>query len=738
MALLCIGSARADRIWWEGTRDAENGPPGKLLSDNEGYWGECVLTGVEYTYEVEPDNPRDIWCNDASRFGRRLLDGRPAGDWWVPVGVSNPPLVVVMDFHRACRFAEIDLCTRSRQVAVTIQARDAESDAWTTLLERSRADCADAVFHRLVVPPGLPPCRHLRLSIEAEGITWLDEVLVWGDVETDQPEAEHIAPVTPSPVLTGVAFQSLPGAERTAFADSAFWEWRRSLGAGATQAAVWSRVPKWGPIADRPLLPAADRVPSRIRLLAARNEVRNAALALTNTSWQQPLDAGVALSAFRDARGLLAPAVRGELRAAGTIGSRTFGVGVGPLFAEGDSLGASLMGRYLTNGGDIARFPALHLPPAGSAVLWLSVATESAAPGHYEAELRCEGCPPLAIGLNVLDVTLPDPLVWLNTWSGVTSMFPFEYGDRADREVMYKQGIGVTVWHGFPEPNSAQAMARRRGRVISSVMALPDSYIHRGYNNQIRSEDLTAEDEAAIAAHVRDLVARAEALGLSYDDWFGELWDEPGPANAELFGALAAMVRRADPRVRIYCNPCFWTGAGVASDDEVHAALHRWYRDFVDVSVPLYLLVQDRPRCFRLFDAPRFVRASYTVSTQSAKSEAADQVQLYCRQAWDAFERGWNGWGFYSYFAPRGNPWDDFDASPTEDLPDYQMVYPGPRGPVPTRQSEAVRQGYQDYCLLSLLRARGQYADLERIVGAYHAGADMEALHDRALRAAAR
>ena len=44
---LSVTSAGADRIWWDGTHDEENVPPGKLLSDNDGYWGESVLTGVE-------------------------------------------------------------------------------------------------------------------------------------------------------------------------------------------------------------------------------------------------------------------------------------------------------------------------------------------------------------------------------------------------------------------------------------------------------------------------------------------------------------------------------------------------------------------------------------------------------------------------------------------------------------------------------------------------------------------
>jgi hypothetical protein len=128
------------------------------------------------------------------------------------------------------------------------------------------------------------------------------------------------------------------------------------------------------------------------------------------------------------------------------------------------------------------------------------------------------------------------------------------------------------------------------------------------------------------------------------------------------------------------------------------------------------------------------------VSTQSAKSESAEQLELYTRQAWDAFKRGWNGWGFYSYYAPRGDPWNDTDAEwlTGEDLPDYLMVYPGPRGPIPTRQSEAVRQGWQDYCLLTLLKGQGKTYELQAILSDYDRGASLETLRLRGLRMAAR
>jgi hypothetical protein len=261
--------------------------------------------------------------------------------------------------------------------------------------------------------------------------------------------------------------------------------------------------------------------------------------------------------------------------------------------------------------------------------------------------------------------------------------------------------------------------------------------VNRGYNNQLKPEELTAEDRAKIADHVRALVREAEGLGLTYADWYAELWDEPGEANAALYRALCRIIRETDPRVRVYCNPCFWVDNGVLDDVRVFAALGPWYREGVDVSVPLFLLLEDRPQCFELFDAPRAIRAFYAVATQSAKGEASAQVEGYRRQAWDAFRRGWNGWGFYSYYAPRESPWTDFDQSWTEDLPDYQMVYPGPRGPIPTRQSEAVREGWEDYRLLTLLRTQGRAAKVRALLEGYAAGRPLTELRGEALEAAA-
>ena len=66
------------------------------------------------------------------------------------------------------------------------------------------------------------------------------------------------------------------------------------------------------------------------------------------------------------------------------------------------------------------------------------------------------------------------------------------------------------------------------------------------------------------------------------------------------------------------------------------------------------------------------------------------------------------------------------------------MVHPGPNGPISTRQSEAVREGWEDYCLLSLLHTQHKEQALEAILQSYQENkASLTEPRQRALRAAA-
>lgn len=61
ISILMVAQCRTDLRWWDGTVDPVDEPAGQLLSENSGYWGEQILTGVTYTYKPPPDNPRDHW-----------------------------------------------------------------------------------------------------------------------------------------------------------------------------------------------------------------------------------------------------------------------------------------------------------------------------------------------------------------------------------------------------------------------------------------------------------------------------------------------------------------------------------------------------------------------------------------------------------------------------------------------------------------------------------------------------
>ena len=100
-------SGNSSVLWNDGTWDNAGAPKGKLLSDNPGWWGERVYTGVTYSYENQPDRPADVQKSDASKFGRRLIDGNPAH--FKPVGIGRKPLVAMFDFKRPCAFNEVTL-----------------------------------------------------------------------------------------------------------------------------------------------------------------------------------------------------------------------------------------------------------------------------------------------------------------------------------------------------------------------------------------------------------------------------------------------------------------------------------------------------------------------------------------------------------------------------------------------------------------------------------------------------
>lgn len=729
LLLLFTISVSGEVVWFDGSRDAA-APPGKLLSDNSGFWGKCILTGVEYAFESPAEAPRDRY-RGTERFGRRLLDGYVYGDWYCPVG-ENPgrPLVVVFDFKRPCRFSEVDaFCSRNPKVSLKIETRGSAEEPWRTLYERALKDAPAATFSRVALT-ARPAGRYLRLSIGSDYITWVDEIMVWGDAVVSPKYPEAIAPVFPPTPLPNGMLASLPGMPATAFSRGRFDGWRRQIGYLADRPALWSilhTTPEAFAI-ESPVLPDRDAVCRQLAVTVARNETERIALALTNTSPVRAMPLELVISPVRkEGAPTRAAGIRLSLLAGGVLASGKSVVRVLPFFTAGNLLGRAFMRRYLANGDAIAGFPNVLLPPGGTVPLWLSVETDGAQPGRYVAEVGYRDGAPVRVSVDVLPVTLPVPELWVSSYGNATGQFPFESRERIEADVRASRALGVTVWHGsLPEPGSRGEIARRLGKTIFHAMALPDKYVNLGYNGSLKPEALTIEDEQAIADHVHALVKKMQGMGLAYDDWFAELWDEPGRGNAAIFGALARLVKKADSHVRLYCNPCFWEEpGGFAPQERIIDSLQSFYNDRIDISVPHQYLVDPNNAATReLWNHPRAVRAFYIHPPRGRE------------MSWKAFELGYNGWAYFCYYWPQGDPWNVATWSQLD--MSYQMVFPGPEGPVITPIYEAMREGWEDYRLLTLLKEQGKTGAVAALLQGWHDKVPFARLRLEALRAAAK
>ena len=555
----------------------------------------------------------------------------------------------------------------------------------------------------------------------------------------------------------GVAFQTITGIDSSCMSDRESYDFVRALPpALRKEPAVWTAVPTWDAISSRPVAPRPDAVNAAITLTGARNETEHAALALRNTLVSAPRDVRVALTDFRDAQGRVVESIEASLGIMGVIPSLNFGSTLVPILYPDNMPGDSLLRKYLFNADTVIHFPDVKLPPSGSAVLWLSVTTNHTPPGVYTASVSVQGGQAVPVTVEVLDVTLPGgPFALIGTYSkNVTGMFPFAYADRQSRDIDRALDCGISEWgiNEHTDPNHVRMLQSKAAERDMTLMfkfnhAVPSIFVHNTYCHVWKqASDIDDEHRKKLADHVRHIVAVTQAMGLDYDDWYGTLGDEPGESTCRVYAELCRLVKQVDPQVNLYVNPCFWYGwdrGGVLPDPNVMAALSPddWYRRYVDVSMPIFLLLNDHPQSMAMFSAPRDVNSYYYVSTHLCRSERRAEVTLARRMAWDSLALGFNGWSFYSYYSPRASAWNHFDRNPRgeglREPSDYQMNYPGPGGIIVTRHSEALRQGWEDWRLLNLLKDQGRQSVVDGLLRDYYRGVPTEILHDRALRAAA-
>jgi hypothetical protein len=515
-----------------------------------------------------------------------------------------------------------------------------------------------------------------RLQSVLRKVSWLEQVAA----SYENPEPVQ---VSPHPLATSHVLKPL----------SRYFEARDRLGY-----VVWLANP-W---LDFEAEVEPERLASveAVEMHGAQGETKNLALMVSNIS-ERPLTLRVEASPLRSEAGasLGTPTVR-----------RAVWIRRG-LYAEetvADPL-ARLDGAGL-----------LEIPPGETRQLFVSLATEGAPAGAYAGALRLR---PLAffdertigLTLTVHPVELElGPAPRICTWGailGITWATPDAMPYLEDAAAR-----GVNVF--FVPPPFVLPKLDKEGNIVAPI----DWTKHDEYVNAYRKYGLIVEaysaaeyfDEVAAAAGIEfmspayrkaysawitEWVAHLKAMGLDYDDFAFQLYDEPSEGvRYEKHVAVGRLMKEIDPKARVVIT------ANSRNLDRLRALATG-----VDIWVPHISTLRDEA-------AMEFIRSSgkeIWCYACEGWSKTLHPISYYRLLPWEAAHYGATGWGFFAHMWWGEDTWGVWGArgSEKQDGSTYSTVYPGADGPVSSRRWEAYNEGRQDYLYLRLLAERAARGD---------------------------
>lgn len=682
--------------WIDGSIDKN--VPGKLLSENLNYYGDCIMTGITYEY-ITPLTGRGDTSKDEKDFiGRRLLDGRLSDEYRKLPAESNSGLMeVVFDLKDIYSFTEFDLICNNQIKELEISL-SVDNIGFKSAYTECNIEKKPLIRCRIEEKKA----RYIKLKITSDTVIKLYQVWIWGYVLEEIELKSRITSANKFQFANSIAQESVMGVPSTAFSDIESFVWSEKLRKGNITGldAVWSEQPSYDELLKRPILPNPTEINKPVARRICRNGSEVVCLSLTNTSICDTKD--IKVEVVNDS------GLRTKLYAIGVMDSRWYGEAASPLFNEECCISKPLMRKYIKNSDVIEDFPNLHLPISGTCLLWLVIFADEHDEGNYTISLKA-GNSYIDINTEILPFTLKKEKVMLETWSTQTKMFPFEWSDRAKKEADYRNELGINIYElMWPKNGNVAELALKDNPTVQFSANGLGKYHGMIYNNQVTVEQIEAAEED-LKESLAKTQAYAESLGLTNDQWYIYLPDEPGRHNAAALGAAVRISKKFFPNIRLFANPAFWVGLenGVTVDDEVMCqSLEGWY-DLIDISMPLLPSLWDRPESYnKYYKGEREFNGQYLVSGQHMCSDRCDLIQLSRCSAWESISRDMNVWGFYSYHQPRLNTWDNKMCMNKHIDPtiNYQCVHAGLYGPVPTRASEGIREGYQDYQIMQLLK----------------------------------
>jgi hypothetical protein len=350
----------------------------------------------------------------------------------------------------------------------------------------------------------------------------------------------------------------------------------------------------------------------------------------------------------------------------------------------------------------------VQIGPSSSERIWIDVATGQLPAGEYRTVLHIRALVPedsvldVPIRWTVADTTLPEemPLKFCN-WGYVHSS-PLRDIQEASIRDMQEHHTSVFVLTGVWTP---RATYDGHGKIVDVDWQSFDWFLDR-----LRSQDIvlliggtpsaadgkTDEDspewDRALRGFLPLLVKRFAEHGMGYDRWAFYPVDEPGLFGGRLIDILehrARSYKSADPRVQVYTDPVRGMRLG-----DIKRVL-----PLVDIFQPNFNGIVKKPTMERI----DFLRGTgKTLWTYECAGGVKDMVGVsyYWEPIWTAWELGMTGIGFWSYCT---RPYDLWQG-PNPNGNDWEQVYQGKSGPVPSVRWQAVRIAIEDFTRLHRLR----------------------------------
>lgn len=345
----------------------------------------------------------------------------------------------------------------------------------------------------------------------------------------------------------------------------------------------------------------------------------------------------------------------------------------------------------------------LIVPGWAGRQLWLEFDTAPLDAGDWTGTLRLRSLEPVpieqtaSVTISVWRTALPaEQTVALCHWGYVHRSV---LKDQPDAALADQIEHGTNVFVGLFAP---KAKYDEQGHLIGEIdFAEHDAYVQQHashgiilfYNYQHALQGPGAHSEQpyrkAHAAWLRAWVERLQTLGVGYDGFALYPVDEPGLQSGlvEQFLLYARLAREADPRIQIYTDP-----VNRITIDELEAMA-----PYVDIWCPHSGSFLKRDNADKLAYIKSLGKTTWTYEC-SGNAKHQCPLGYYRALAWLAWHHGLTGIGFWSYCTSTDDPWFR-PKNPHE----YLLIYQG-RGVVPSKRWKAVRDGIEDYGMLTLLR----------------------------------